>query len=135
LRLELAPFGVTTTSVVVGPVKSLLHSDKDLWKVPENSLYTSVEKRAIEFSKGNDGAPRQDTFSFAEGVVNKILKRNDTKFWAGANIGIFKWGALWLPQWLLVCIGWNKVWIMADAVQDYIGSKAGGLDLLGKNAT
>jgi 1-acylglycerone phosphate reductase len=104
LRLELAPFGVTTTSVIVGPVRSLLHSDKELWKLPEDSLYAGLGQKVVEFSKGNDGAPRQDTFTFAEGVVDKILRGNNSKFWAGAYTAIFKFAALWLPQSWLVCI-------------------------------
>jgi 1-acylglycerone phosphate reductase len=103
LRSELAPFGVTTTTVVTGPVKSLVHTHQDLWKLPENSRYAEVEGTITKRSTGDDGAPRQDTMKYAEGVVDKIMKGNP-KFWAGANIGIIKWAASWLPQSLLVSI-------------------------------
>jgi 1-acylglycerone phosphate reductase len=103
LRLELAPFGVTTTSVVTGPVKSLLHTHQDVWVMPESSRYAEIEDVITKRSTGDDGAPRQDTMKYAEGVVDKIL-RGSPKFWAGANIGIIKWATSWLPDSWLVCI-------------------------------
>ncbi|KAH3912616.1 hypothetical protein HBI56_154650 [Parastagonospora nodorum] len=97
LRLELEPFGVTTISVVTGPVKSRVNTHQELWKLPENSRYADVEQIITKRSEGEDGSPRQDTMKYAEGVVDKILKGNP-KFWAGANIGIIKWMATWLPR-------------------------------------
>lgn len=102
LRLELEPFGVTTTTVVTGPVKSRVHTHQELWKLPENSRYAEVEEIITKRSEGDDGSPRQDTMKYAEGVVDKIVKGNP-KFWAGANIGIIKWMATWLPRSVLVC--------------------------------
>jgi short-subunit dehydrogenase len=101
LRLELEPFGVSTTTVVTGPVKSRVHTYQESWKLPENSRYAEVEEIITKRSGGDDGSPRQDTMKYAEGVVDKIIKGNP-KFWAGANIGIIKWMAMWLPRSVLV---------------------------------
>lgn len=38
LRLELAPFGVTTTTAVTGLVKSLVHTHQDIWKIREFTI-------------------------------------------------------------------------------------------------
>jgi NAD(P)-dependent dehydrogenase (short-subunit alcohol dehydrogenase family) len=114
LRLELAPFGVKSVTVVTGPVKSLVHSHQDQWKVPENSLYIEVEDAIVKRSAGEDGAPRQDPMVYAAGVVDKLLKGNDPKIWAGGNIGIIKFIANWIPQSLQVCaLCLTKVGLMA----------------------
>jgi 1-acylglycerone phosphate reductase len=102
LRLELAPFGVKTVTVVTGPVKSQVHTHTELWKMPENSLYAEVEDTIMKRSTGDDGAPRMDTIKYAEGVVDKILNGGIVKFWYGANVGLIKFLSTWLPTSLIV---------------------------------
>jgi 1-acylglycerone phosphate reductase len=135
LRLELAPFGVKSVTVVTGPVKSLVHTHQDQWKVPENSRYIEVEDIIVKRAGGDDGAPRQDTMVYASGVVDKLLKGNDPKPWAGGNIGIIKFIANWIPQSIQVCnlfltpkFAWRLI-----AVQDWMFVKGTGLDVMAKN--
>jgi 1-acylglycerone phosphate reductase len=104
LRLELAPFGVKTVTVVTGPVKSLVHTNTDMWKMPVNSRYSQIEDTITKRSTGDDGAPRMDTMRYAEGVVSKLLSGGSVKFWYGENVGIIKWLASWLPTSFLVSL-------------------------------
>jgi 1-acylglycerone phosphate reductase len=113
LRLELAPFGVTVTSVVTGPVKSAIHTHDNLTNMPENSLYADVQDLVMRRSKGEDGSPRMDTMQYANGVVNKVLKGGNAKIWSGANMWILRLIVTWMPISVLVCI------ILTRAVIDY----------------
>lgn len=103
LRLELAPFGVSVVTVVTGPVTSNVHTHTDMWKLPDNSLYTDVEGIITKRASGDDGAPRMDTMKYASGVVDKIMKGSSSKFWAGANVGFIKFMWSWLPTSWTVC--------------------------------
>jgi 1-acylglycerone phosphate reductase len=98
LRIEMAPFGVSVVTVVTGPVSSNIHTHTDAWKLPENSLYIDVQDIITKRGGGDDGAPRMDTMKYASGVVDKLLKGNNPKFWAGANVGIIKLMWSWLPS-------------------------------------
>jgi 1-acylglycerone phosphate reductase len=102
LRLELAPLGVKTVTVVTGPVKSLVHTNTDMWKMPVNSRYSEIEATIMKRATGDDGVPRMDTMKYAEGVVSKLLSGGSVKFWYGENVGIIKWLGSWLPTSLLV---------------------------------
>jgi 1-acylglycerone phosphate reductase len=104
LRLELAPFGVTATTVVTGPVKSLVHTHDNQGNMPKNSLYADVEDLVVRRGKGDDNVPRMDTMQYADGVVSKILRGGSTKIWAGANVWFLKWCVTWLPDFIMVCI-------------------------------
>lgn len=103
LRLELRPFGVSVVTVVTGPVSSKVHTHTDMWKLPENSLYAEAEDMITKRAQGDDGAPRMDTMKYASGVVDKLLKGGNPKFWAGGNVGIIKLMWRLLPESVVVC--------------------------------
>jgi hypothetical protein len=42
LHLGLAPVGVKSVTVTIGPVKSLVHANTDIWKMPANSQYSEM---------------------------------------------------------------------------------------------
>jgi 1-acylglycerone phosphate reductase len=105
LRHELAPFGVTSTTVVAGPVKSVIHSHGDSWQMPENSKYADIRETIERRGGGEDGAWRMDTMKFAEGVVDKLLRGKNIKIWAGASVGLINFLANWLPDSWQVCEG------------------------------
>ncbi|OAL04447.1 NAD(P)-binding protein [Phaeosphaeriaceae sp. SRC1lsM3a] len=117
LRLELRPFGVSVVTVVTGPVSSKVHTHTDMWKLPENSLYAEAEDMITKRAQGDDGAPRMDTMKYASGVVDKLLKGGNPKFWAGGNVGIIK-------------LMWR---LLPESVIDWMMFMGSGLDTMMKN--
>lgn len=85
LRLELAPFGVGVLEVVTGAVKSQGQTYFGDFKLPEQSLYKSIESLIASRAQGKDGRARMETTEYATGVVNKILQRTTGRFWYGSS--------------------------------------------------
>jgi len=104
MRLELAPFGIKTISVITGAVTSLNHTHYESWKLPEDSLYSSVQSDFEKRAKGDDGAPRMAAHDYAERVVSRILAGSKPKLWYGASASIVKFAVAWFPTWWLVCV-------------------------------
>ncbi|KAI0835112.1 putative hydroxybutyrate dehydrogenase [Hypoxylon sp. FL0890] len=86
LRLELAPFGVDVLEIVTGAVKTLGQTYFSDLKLPEGSLYKSIEDTFISRAQGNDQLTRMDTMDYATTVVDEILKRTTGRFWCGNNV-------------------------------------------------
>ncbi|KAF1957643.1 putative hydroxybutyrate dehydrogenase, partial [Byssothecium circinans] len=100
-RVEMAPFGVKTISVVTGAVHTQGHTNYKDWSMPENSLYNSVRGDFIKRASGDDGAPRMDPHKYADGVVVKIIANPTPKFWYGASASFVRFAVSWLPtSWL-----------------------------------
>ncbi|KAI0485011.1 hypothetical protein GGR56DRAFT_616529 [Xylariaceae sp. FL0804] len=85
LRLELSPFGVDVLEIVTGGVQTNGQSYFGDFKLPEQSLYKSIESTVASRAQGKDGMPRADRSEYAEAVVNEIVKRTTGKFWYGQN--------------------------------------------------
>jgi NAD(P)-dependent dehydrogenase (short-subunit alcohol dehydrogenase family) len=90
LRLELQPFGVDVLCVVTGAVKSLGQTYMDDLKLPEASLYKSIEKTVVSRAQGQDGLPRMDTLEYANATVDQIVARASGKFWYGQNADLVR---------------------------------------------
>ncbi|KAJ4386898.1 hypothetical protein N0V93_009797 [Gnomoniopsis smithogilvyi] len=87
LRLELAPFGVDVLEIVTGAVKSRGQTYFGDFRLPELSLYKSIEDTIASRAQGKDGVPRMETTQYATGVADKILHpgRTTGRFWYGSN--------------------------------------------------
>ncbi|KAF2274906.1 NAD(P)-binding protein [Westerdykella ornata] len=85
LRLELVPLGVNVLAVVTGGVKTAGQTYFDNLRLPENSLYRSVEKTIISRAQGHDGMDRMDAHEYANAVADEIEKRTAGKFWYGVG--------------------------------------------------
>ncbi|KAH9988479.1 putative hydroxybutyrate dehydrogenase [Xylariaceae sp. FL0662B] len=85
LRLELAPFGVGVLKILTGGVKSMGQTYFDDLKLPEKSLYKSIENVIVNRAQGGDGMPRMDTTDYATAVGDEIIKRTTGRFWCGQN--------------------------------------------------
>ncbi|KAF2114935.1 hypothetical protein BDV96DRAFT_576142 [Lophiotrema nucula] len=101
LRVELAPFGIKTVSIVTGAVKTQAHTHYNAWNIPDGSLYASVREDFVKRARGDDGAPRMDPHDYADGVVAKIIANSSAKFWYGASASIVKFAVSWFPTSLL----------------------------------
>lgn len=90
LRLELAPFGVDVLEVVTGAVRSQGQTYFGDFKLPEQSLYKSIEGTIASRAQGNDGMTRTDTLEYATAVVDQIAKRTTGRFWCGNHADAIK---------------------------------------------
>lgn len=110
LRLELAPFGVKVQVAVVGGVgDTQVVANAGNFKLPEDSLYKSIEANIKRNSQGIDqmkpGTPKE----FADSVIPIIISGNKHIFWTGAFAGFVKFATAWLPFWLTVSSFGNVV--------------------------
>ncbi|KAI0411428.1 hypothetical protein F5X98DRAFT_357197 [Xylaria grammica] len=85
LRLELGPFGVGVLEVITGAVKSRGQTYFGDLKLPDQSLYKSIESTFVNRAQGNDGMPRTDTMEYANAVVDDVVKRTSGRVWYGSN--------------------------------------------------
>ncbi|KAH9890137.1 hypothetical protein F4778DRAFT_773128 [Xylariomycetidae sp. FL2044] len=83
LRLELAPFGVAVLEIPTGAVKTRGQTYFGDFKLPEASLYKSIESTIASRAQGIDGMPRMDTIEYASGVIDEIVKRTTGRSWHG----------------------------------------------------
>ncbi|KAI1741313.1 hypothetical protein F4680DRAFT_416405 [Xylaria scruposa] len=83
LRLELAPFGVNVLEIVTGAVKSMGQTYFGDFRLPQQSLYKSIEHVIAGRAQGNDGLPRMDTLDYAKAVVHEIMERTPGRVWYG----------------------------------------------------
>lgn len=55
------------------------------FKLPEQSLYKSIEDVVASRAQGNDQLPRTETAEYAAAVADKITSRTTGRFWCGSN--------------------------------------------------
>lgn len=85
LRLELAPFGVDVLEVVTSGVKTKGQTYFNDFKLPEQSLYKSIEHVVASRAQGNDQLPRAETAEYAAAVADQMASRTKGRFWCGSN--------------------------------------------------
>lgn len=85
LRLELAPFGVDVLEIVTGAVETRGQTYFGDFKLPEKSLYKSIEDVIASRAQGNDGLPRMKAAEYAAAVADQIKSRTTGRFWYGNN--------------------------------------------------
>lgn len=102
LRLELEPFGVTVLSIVTGAVQSNGQTYFENFKLPEDSMYKSIEGIIGDRARGGDGSKRESAQEYAENVVKDILAGKTGKVWRGGGAGGVKFASTWLPQSVMV---------------------------------
>ncbi|PLB50770.1 putative hydroxybutyrate dehydrogenase [Aspergillus steynii IBT 23096] len=85
LRLELAPFGVRVLSIVTGAVQTMGQTYFGDFKLPDNSLYKSIEGTIAARARGEDGRGRGDLMAYAEEVVSAIESGAEGRVWCGEN--------------------------------------------------
>ncbi|KAI1080791.1 putative hydroxybutyrate dehydrogenase [Whalleya microplaca] len=86
LRLEFAPFGVDVLEVITGAVQTRGQTYFGDFKLPEQSLYKSIEDTIASRAQGHDGMPRMEAREYATLVVDEILKRTTGRFWCGNHV-------------------------------------------------
>ncbi|RAO74287.1 uncharacterized protein BHQ10_010299 [Talaromyces amestolkiae] len=97
LRLELGPFNVGVLSIVTGAVKSQGQTYFGDFKLPDDSLYSSIEDIIASRAQGKDGVDRMPLMAYSNKVVDQITKGVMGKFWCGNNASETKFGSSYLP--------------------------------------
>ena len=87
LHLELAPFGIKVVEIKSGTVKSHFYDNKDVAKLPPNSIY-NIARGEIEtspiMSGHSDSSQVGDRYEWADHVIKNLLKTNPPRLvWAG----------------------------------------------------
>ncbi|PWY71671.1 putative hydroxybutyrate dehydrogenase [Aspergillus heteromorphus CBS 117.55] len=97
LRLELAPFGVGVLSVVTGAVKTMGQTYFGDFRLPENSLYKSIEEIVAAMARGEDGVERMELMTYSNEVVSRIIQGATGKVWYGCHAESTRHGTSHLP--------------------------------------
>lgn len=95
---------MTVLSVVTGAVHSNGQTYFEDFKLPDDSIYKSIESVIGGRARGHDGAKRTPTNEYAKLVVDDILAGNSGKVWRGASAGGVKFATNWLPQSTMVSV-------------------------------
>ncbi|QKX56023.1 uncharacterized protein TRUGW13939_03123 [Talaromyces rugulosus] len=74
LRLELGPFNVKVLSIVTGAVKTMGQTYFGDFKLPDDSLYKSIEDIIAARARGEDGRPRMALAEYSNEVVTQIIQ-------------------------------------------------------------
>ena len=84
-------------SVMTGAVSSrTLDTAKD-FKLPPNSVYSSIEDTVAARARGEDGIPRMTPQQYAEKVVKEVLGGTNRQIWKGGYASSVKFMSNWFP--------------------------------------
>lgn len=101
-RLELAPLGVRTLTLITTGVKTNAFTNLKPIDIPANSHYFSIRDYVREVSDGRlqkDGiTPKQ----YGSKVVREVEKGTSGKFWVGGDATSARYGAWLLSDWMMV---------------------------------
>ncbi|MCJ1326112.1 hypothetical protein MMC10_002776 [Thelotrema lepadinum] len=104
MRVELAPFDVKVQALVTSSVKTEGLTYFGNFKLPEDSLYKSIEA-TIKGRANGAGRPKLMTATdFADAVVPTIIAGSKSKTWPGLIAKVVGFMANWFPLWLTVSL-------------------------------
>ena len=84
LRLELAPFGVTVITGMLGNLESNFHNNDSWQGLPESSRYKSIEAQIANSAEGKIGPEKEKADDFVKRFVDDILRGASGQVWRGA---------------------------------------------------
>lgn len=103
-RLELAPLGVRTLTLVTAGTKSNVFTNMGPPKIPETSYYYGIRDYVEELCDGRmqkDGiTPEQ----FGAKVVREVEKGTTGKYWIGGGATSARFAVWLLPDWAMVSL-------------------------------
>lgn len=103
-RMELAPLGVRTITLMTGGVKTKFFDNYIQRQVPETSYYIGAKDAIQKMGDGSLQDSGVDRYAYASKVVQAVERKESGKLWVGGGAVPAKW-ALWLlPQWGVVSI-------------------------------
>ena len=98
LRLELAPFGVSVLTVLVGTVSTPFHANEPDVELPPTSRYALIRDTISKWAKGEAGPKGGSPDELAASLVNDVVGDGKSgQIWKGANSGAVKFVSRWVP--------------------------------------
>lgn len=105
LRREISPFGVKVATVIVGGVKTNIHSNSPEHQLPPGSLYALAGEEISDRATGKDIRVRMDPPEvFAKGLVNDLVNGASGKIYRGNLSSTMSWMVWALPSWIMVSL-------------------------------
>ena len=101
-RLELAPLGVRTLTLVTTGVKSNVFANLNPPKIPESSYYRGLQEYIDEQSDGRLQASGITAKQFGDRVVREVERGTTGKFWVGGGAASVSYAVRLLPEWMMV---------------------------------
>ncbi|EXJ89128.1 hypothetical protein A1O3_02192 [Capronia epimyces CBS 606.96] len=100
-RLELAPLGVRTLTLVTAAVKTNAFANMSPPTIPENSYYHALQGYVTELSDGRlqkDGITPKE---YGDRVVREVEKGTTGKVWIGGGAASARLGSWLFPDWMM----------------------------------
>ncbi|CZR65805.1 related to short-chain dehydrogenase/reductase [Phialocephala subalpina] len=119
-RLELAPLGVRTITLMTGAVKTNFHANLNLnpTPVPKDSYYYGVRDVIEGQSDGRMQANGKTPREFAAKVVHEVERGTCGKVWVGGGAGSARLGSWLLPQSVIDKMVENMIPVSARIAED-----------------
>ena len=101
-RLELAPLGVRTVTLVTTGVKSNVFANLTPPQIPESSYYRGLQGYVDEQCDGRMQASGITAKQFGDRVVREVERGTTGKFWIGGGAASARYAVRLLPGWMMV---------------------------------
>lgn len=102
LRLELAPFGVKTVSLITGAVETRALAFFNTWSLPPASRYKPIEPVITARVRGVETFLQTPTTDYADQVADKLINGTSGRVWTGANSTLMWLLVNYVPGWIQV---------------------------------
>lgn len=105
LRLELAPFGVTVDTLMVGVVLTSFHGNLPAFNLPGTSRYFAIKDIIARRAAGMAGPKGCSIGAFAESIVDDVLGNERSKgaiLWKGPGCLMVRFVSSFVPRWMSV---------------------------------
>ena len=103
LRLELAPFGVKTVSLITGAVETRALAFFNTWSLPPASRYKPIEPVITARVRGVETFLQIPITEYADQVADKLIKGTSGRVWTGVNSTLMWLLVNYVPGWIQVC--------------------------------
>ncbi|KIW32234.1 uncharacterized protein PV07_03794 [Cladophialophora immunda] len=100
-RLELAPLGVRTLTLVTAAVKSNVFANMAPPQIPENSYYYGIRDYIEGLCDGSMQESGITAKQFGLQVVRQVGKGKTGKYWVGGGASSARWAAWLLPAFIM----------------------------------
>ncbi|PLB35327.1 SDR family oxidoreductase [Aspergillus candidus] len=100
LRLELAPFGVKTVSLITGAVETRALAFFNTWSLPPASRYKPIEPVITARVRGVETFLQTPTTDYADQVADKLINGTSGRVWTGANSTLMWLLVNYVPGWI-----------------------------------
>ncbi|KAI1277866.1 dehydrogenase with different specificitie [Xylaria sp. FL0933] len=98
MRLELALFGVTVTTVMAGIVDSHFHDNDVGFALPSNSRYAPIEEIIAGWANGKSKPKGCTAAQFAKSITDGVILKGTGMAFTGPYAGSTKFISKWAPQ-------------------------------------